>query len=154
VREPPELHEPFSSEDERAIHIVRLLELDRRLEALRAAAADPGLELRSSPVLSQIRELVSPQASRSRHSCANGPASSSTTLTQFTELGIESSTISGSPTTTFARRLARRAAARVDHGWRIGATNRILNAAAKRPWHGGLAAVDSRYEDYLHCQTK
>lgn len=58
MREPPELHEPFRSEDERAEHIAALLELDRELESLRTAASLSGAELMSSPAwkhLSKVR---------------------------------------------------------------------------------------------------
>jgi hypothetical protein len=59
MREPPELREPFSSEDERASYIIWLLELDRHLEELRSAAALPGSALRGSPVWPQISEVAS-----------------------------------------------------------------------------------------------
>ncbi len=57
MREPPELREPFQSEDERASYIIRLLDLDRRLEQLRSAAALPGSALPGSPVWGQISQV-------------------------------------------------------------------------------------------------
>jgi hypothetical protein len=57
MREPPGLREAFPSEDDRACHIVRLLELDSQLTELRSAAALPSDALRGSPVWPQISRV-------------------------------------------------------------------------------------------------
>jgi hypothetical protein len=54
MREPPELREPIPSEEVRASYIIQLLELDRQLEELRAAATLSASELQGSPVWRQI----------------------------------------------------------------------------------------------------
>ena len=48
MREPAGLREPFRSEDERADYLAQLLDVDRRLELLRAAASLGGADLRRS----------------------------------------------------------------------------------------------------------